>query len=446
MAGPAQENQAIQAPASRIGRNHIAFFGDYVFFGLALSVVNANTTLPAFMARLTDSKTLIGLVGAIWFGGWLLPQLVAANFLKHRRLKLPHLLVSSWIGRPFFWLYALFLLLGGAQRPALAIALFMVGFAVFVVTDAYAALAYFDLFGKALPAKERSRVAGAGQVVHGLIAIGAGWVVQRLLSESGPPFPFNYAAVFGLAGVFVMAALASSYLILETPAETDETMTRWRDFLPQLGAVIRQDPVFVRATAVRLIAGIHAMATPFYVLYATQVAGQPESAVGLFVISQTLGAALAGAALGFVAARAGAHRVIQISAATELVTVGLAFTLAATGAGNQLGWLFPILFGCLGIIEGSFFLGQFNFMLDIAPAAERPTYMGLTNTLAGVLAIMPLLGGWILERTSYAFLFGLTAVCVLPAIVLSLWLRKPVPRTMATLPGGEAPVPASPKL
>jgi hypothetical protein len=428
MAAPAQEIQAVQAPPGRVGRNHVVFFADYVLFGLSLSVVNANTTLPAFMSRLTDSKVLIGLVGAIWFGGWLLPQLVAANYLKHRRLKLPQLILSGWLGRPFFWLYAALLLLGGAQQPALAIGLFLAGFTVFVVSDAYAALAYFDLFGKAMPARERSRVAGAGQVVHGLLAIAAGWLVQRLLSEAGPAFPLNYAAVFGLAGVFVMASLAISYFIVETPADTDETMTRWRDYLPQLGAVFRRDPAFVRVTSVRLLAGIHGLSMPFYVLYATQVAGQPESAVGLFVTSQTLGAALAGLALGYLAARLGPHRVIQVSATIDLLAAGLAFFLAVTGAGSRLGWLFPILFGCLGVIEGAIFLGYFNYMLEIAPAAERPTYMGLANTLAGGLAVMPLLGGWILERTSYPVLFGLTAACIVPAILLSLRLTKPAPQ------------------
>jgi MFS family permease len=403
----------------------VAFFADYVLFGLSLSVVNANTTLPAFMARLTDSKVIIGLVGAIWFGGWLLPQLVAANYLNHRRLKLPHLLTAGWLGRPFFWLYALFLLLGGSQSPALAILVFLIGFLLFVLTDAYGALAYFDLFGKAMPARERGRVAGIGQLVHGLLAIGAGWLVQRLLSDAGPAYPYNYAAVFGLAGVFVMASLAVSYLIVETPTEVNETMTRWRDYVPQLGAVFRRDRAFVHLTAVRLLAGVHTMAAPFYVLYATQVAGQPESAVGLFITSQTLGAALSGLALGYLSSRTGSQRVVQVSVAFDALAVAIAVALAASGAGARLGWVFPILFGCLGVIEGSIFLGYFNYTLEIAPATERPTYMGLANTLAGVLAAMPLLGGWILEHTSYVFLFGLTGAALLPALYLAARLPKP---------------------
>lgn len=428
MATPAipESTQVIPIQDARTQRrNWTAFFFDYVLFGLSLSIINPNTTLPAFIARLTDSKLAIGLVGAIWFGGWLLPQLVVANYLNHRRLKLPHLLISGWVGRPFFWLYGLFLLLGGANYPLVALVLFMVGFTLFVVTDAYASLAYFDIFGKVMSAKERGRVAGTGQVLHGVLAVAAGSAVLFFLSDAGPPFPINYAAIFGLAGVCVMAALVASYFIVEPPGEGSEKMTRWRDFVPRLGQVFKQDRAFVRLTAVRLLAGIHGMATPFYVIYATQVAGQPEAAVGLFLTAQTLGGAISGLGLGYLATRYGPHRVIQVSAAIDILALVLALSLTLGGLGASAGWAFPILFGLLGIIEGSNFLGYFNYTLEIAPPNERPTYIGLINTLAGVLAAMPLLGGWILERSSYTVLFAVAAIGVTPAVFLAMTLRKP---------------------
>jgi ABC-type sugar transport system substrate-binding protein len=77
------------------------------------------------------------------------------------------------------------------------------------------------------------------------------------------------------------------------------------------------------------------------------------------------------------------------------------------------------------MVEASILLGYFNYVLDIAPEAERSTYIGLTNTLAGLLAAAPLVGGWILEQTSYTFLFGLTAILVLPGVLVALTLPKP---------------------
>jgi hypothetical protein len=405
-------------------RNWLAFFFDYVLFGLALSVLNPNTTLPAFVARLTDSKVLIGLVGAIWFGGWLLPQLFAANYMSAKAKKLPTLIAIGWLGRPFFLLFALFLLWNSATDPTLTLSLFLLGFIIFVVTDSVAALAYFDLIGKVMSAERRSRMFGAAQAVRGVITIAIGWQIQRIMSEQGPGFPANYAAVFGLAGLFLMLALAASYCIVEPPGGAKAAMTRWRDFLPQLVTILRHDRIFVHITLVRLLAGLHMLAASFYVIFATQVAGQPEAAVALFFTAQTIGGALAGLLFGAVAARLGTRRVVQLSATCDLLAIGLALTLALTGAPQTLAWFFPLIFGLLGMIESAMMLGYFNYVLDIAPETERATYIGLSNTLAGALAIAPLVGGWILEQTSYTVLFGLAAVVVLPAVMLAWSLPK----------------------
>lgn len=427
-----QEPALASAPAitRHARRNWLAFFFDYILFGLALSVLNPNTTLPAFAARLTDSKVLIGLVGTVWFGGWLLPQLFAANYLSAKAQKLPTLIGVGWIGRPFFLLFALYLFFSGATSPALTLGLFLLGFIIFVVTDSAAALAYFDLIGKVMSAEQRSRMFGAAQAVRGVITIGIGWQIQQIMSAQGPGFPVNYALVFTLAGIFLMIALAASYCIVEPPGEAKATMMRWRDYLPQLGTILRHDRIFVRITLVRLLAGLHMLAASFYVIFATQVAGQPESAVALFFTAQTIGGAIAGLLFGVVAARLGTRRVVQLSATLDLAAITLALTLALTGAPAALAWLFPLIFGLLGMIDSAMMLGYFNYVLDIAPETERATYVGLSNTLAGALAVAPLLGGWLLEQTSYSVLFGITALVVLPAVLLAWSLPAP-PATQA---------------
>jgi MFS family permease len=56
---------------------------------------------------------------------------------------------------------------------------------------------------------------------------------------------------------------------------------------------------------------------------------------------------------------------------------------------NTLGWSFN------------------NFVLDIAPAKDRSTYVGLANTLTGILVLAPILGGALLQLTSYGALFAI---------------------------------------
>ncbi|MBI3764761.1 MAG: MFS transporter [Chloroflexi bacterium] len=425
-------------------RNRLAFFADYVLFGLGLTFASGSTILPAFAARLTDSKILIGAVGSVLFGAWLLPQILAANYLSDKREKYPHMIRGSWVGRPFFWLYAIFLVLGGAAYPALALVLLLIGLAIFSAMDAYVALAWFDLFGKAMPPNERGRVVGLGQLVNGLLAVGAGWLVNYLLSENGLAFPYSYAIIFTLAGICFMASLLACYYIVELPGEVKETMAAWRDYIPQLGAVFKHDRSFARFNAVRLLAGLHGMATPFYVIYATRVAGLPDSSIGVFLTAQTIGTALAGIGLGLVADRKGSHRVIQISSVLEVVAVIAALVLALGGFRASVGWIYPLIFAIIGIVEGSLMLGYFNYLLDISPSDNRPVYMGLTNTLAGLLVIMPLIGGWILEHFSFTALFALTAIGIIPAAFLAFTLPKAVRHEPAPVSHGvEASLPAA---
>src|SRR5687768_18391669 len=55
------------------------------FFGVAIGFVSFSTILPLFVASMTTSATLIGLVPAIHAAGWLLPQLFTANHTARLR-------------------------------------------------------------------------------------------------------------------------------------------------------------------------------------------------------------------------------------------------------------------------------------------------------------------------------------------------------------------------
>jgi len=69
--------------------------------------------------------------------------------------------------------------------------------------------------------------------------------------------------------------------------------------------------------------------------------------------------------------------------------------------------------------------GFINLVLELAPPEERPTYIALTNTLCGVLLVVPFLGGWLLQATSYPVLFAATVGGVVLGLVLSFRLEEP---------------------
>src|SRR4026208_2192360 len=98
--------------------NVVVGLSDGGFFGIALGFASFGTILPLFVASMTDSATLIGLVPAIHGAGWLLPQLFTANHTARlRRYKRTVLLMTIHERVPFvgFAIVALFLSKIGLQ-------------------------------------------------------------------------------------------------------------------------------------------------------------------------------------------------------------------------------------------------------------------------------------------------------------------------------------------
>ena len=428
----AQANET-ERGAQVLRRNAAAFVIDYAFFGMGLAFAGTSTTLPALAARLTSNAVLIGLVGALWNGGWLLPQIAAAHYLTAKPRKLPVAIAVSWVGRPVFLVLALFLLMGGIRWPAVALTFLLAAVFYFAATDALVAVAWFDVLAKTIPGKLRGRVVGIGQLLSGLLSLGAGAAVRALLAEGGPPFPVNYALILILATAAFFISTGSFYFIHEPVDAVPAERPQLGHVLPRLVRHLREDSRFRQLTVVRLLIGLSAMPLPFYAVYATLERGLPEASIGFFLVALTVGGLVAGLVLGPVADRQGAHRVVQLMGLFQFLAPVLALLASrvANTSPQTLTALFALVFLFLGIGDGSTMLGVLNYVLEIAPSADRTSYVGLTNTLAGMIILYPIIGGWIATRWGYEAVFALAAVVILIGGVLALWLPSPSPMQAA---------------
>ena len=419
----------LQPPTSNphYRRNFICFVLDYVFFGVGLAFISQTTVLPSFVSQLTDSAPLIGLASTIQTGAWLLPQLIAASYLADKDRKKPYLMLPAAIGRPVFWLLAGVLFVAGDLSPTLILGLFFIGLAVFMSTDALAAVAWFDIMSKAIPPTRRGRLFGIGQFFSGLLTVGAGAVVNALLGPQGPPFPRNYALLFFLAGLSFFVSLATMIFLREPVEPTQNERLPWNAFLPKLLTVLRENRTFSLVTALRLLMGLNGMALPFYVVYATEELQLGIEAIGLFLSSQVVGGILAGFVWGYLNERSGSRIVIQCSTVMALASPLLALLMGPIGrlAGASTIYVYSLIFLAIGALNSSMMPGFINFVLELAPPEERATYIALTNTLCGVLLVVPFLGGWLLQATSYPVLFAVTAVGIALGLVLTLRLEEP---------------------
>jgi MFS family permease len=75
----------------------------------------------------------------------------------------------------------------------------------------------------------------------------------------------------------------------------------------------------------------------------------------------------------------------------------------------------------------SYMPGWTAYVLEWAPEVDLPIYVGVTNTMNGITALVSVLGGALLQWTgnNYTLLFAVTAIGTLATLPISLTLPEP---------------------
>jgi MFS family permease len=389
-----------------------------------LAFASVNSVLPAFAGQLTSSQPLIGLTSTIFYGGWYLPQLFVGRLIAGRARQKPTM-IASLSGRAAFWVLGLALWLRPGMRPNGALGLFYACLTAWILTDAVASLTVADVMARSVPLERRGSMMGLGQFLGGLGGIGAGALVGTIVASPGLAFPTNYALLFILTGVWFVPATILLVSVRERPAvieggaDEGQAEGHWM-------RVISSDRGFRRYTACRVLYGIGSMAAPFYVGHAQRVLGLPEASIGTMVMAQVLATTAVSLGMGFISDRWGPRRVITIGTGAAVAAPLLALGLHLSGR-PELAWAYPVVFVALGVAGSAVWSGFFNYLISSAPDGIRTTYVGLGNTIAGLVTLAPVVGGWLLEASSYTVLFAVTAAVVSAGFVLSFRLRRIAP-------------------
>jgi MFS family permease len=422
------------APRTDHRRNVVAYVFDYLFFGGGTSFASQATVLPSLVRALTGSAPLVGLVSTLATGGWLIPQLFAANLIAGRARLKPAVLAPAIVSRVLFLLLPPALLLFAPGRPGAALAVFFCIYALFWALDGVASVSWLDLMGRLLTAQERARMIGAGQAGGGILGIGIGLVVTVVLASPRLRFPANYALLLALGGVsFVFSAVAFA-TVREQPMPSARRPLPWPSYFRRLFGVIRDDREFRRVVAAQLVLGASGLAMPFYVLFGADRLGFAPSSIGVFTSFQVAGGILAALGMGRLAERRGSRSVMRLWGFLTAVTpvAALAFpALAAVVPSAVLPFLYGAVFVVAGAQGNANMSGFISWVLEYAPASERPMYIGFANALSGTSLVMPILGGLLVSAAGYTALFAAAAAAALAGLALTLRVieprRRPVP-------------------
>ncbi|MCL4505747.1 MAG: MFS transporter [Chloroflexi bacterium] len=420
-------------------RNILVYMGDTIAFLTGLSFIPATTVLVGLASRLTGDKALIGTVAMSWSVSWLIPQLVAARLVHGKHRQKPYLVIPSIIGRQMMLVFALWLVFSGAAPALLTVWVLIAAVVVFNICDAIAGISWFDMMSRNLTPRQRGRTIGLGQLIGSIAGIGSGLIVERLLAPGGLPFPLNYAVIFVCAWIGFMASLVIILFLRENPM-SEETVKQSHEgsFFTHIREALRSDEVYRRLLLSRILTGLENMTAAFYVVFITNRLSLPDSAIGVFSVAFIVGGILGVALFRVLAERYGARRVIhaatllQFSAPLLACIVAIYPPLAQASPGLAYA-IFIVILASNGAVGRSAILGFSGYTIDRAPARRRAIYVGVFNTLGGVVALSPVVGGFFLdavarslgESTGYVLMFGAVALCAGIGALISFGLPQP---------------------
>jgi MFS family permease len=399
---------------------------DVTSFWFSASFISSSTIMPLFVSKLTSDPLPIGLIAVIAQGGWFLPQLFTANAVEQLARKKPVVVnLGLFIERVPVWVMASAALLA-VQSPLLALTVFMGGYAWHCFGAGAASTAWQDLIARIFPVNRRGRFLGLSMFIGaGIGALGAGlsaWLLETF------PFPTNFLYIFIIAAVGVTISWCCIALTRETaqPVSAAHRQSN-RQFWAGLPDIVRQDHNFRRFLIARMLLAMGSMGCGFVTVAAVQRWHISDADVGLYTAALLAGQTVANLAFGLLADRFGHKLCLEVGALAS----SLAF--AAAWLAPSPSW-FYVVFILLGIAAGAVTISGMLVVLEFCEPRRRPTYIGIAGTGAGIFgAASPLLGVWLAD-IGYGWLFAVSAVVNLAAMIaLRWWVKEPRQAAQALL-------------
>ena len=416
-------------------RQHLRYnikvgMADGGFFGMALGFASFGTILPLFVASMTDSATLIGLVPAIHAAGWMLPQLFTAKHTSRlRRYKRTVLFMTIHERIPFlgFAIVALLLPTIGVQA-GLALAFLMLIWQG--LGGGFTANPWTSMISKIIPPENRGTFIGTQAAVANLFISGAAVSAGYLLDFFNSPLDF--AICFFIASFFFTVswfalALTREPEDMEKVIEADQP-SLWKG----AGRILQRDRNFSWFLVSRFLSQFATMGFSFYVVYALRRFDADAVILGYLTATLTIAQTIANVSMGWFGDRLG-HRSMLILGASAATLSSLLAWLA-----NSINWFFPI-FILAGFANVSIWTNGMTMATTFSGENERPFYIGLAQTLtAPATIIAPLLGGWIADQFGFGPTFSISTILSMVMMAI-LWFIVKDPHKVQKL---EVPSPA----
>jgi MFS family permease len=376
---------------------------DGACFWFGMSFFSSEIILPLFVSHFTNSPLIIGLISFLGWAGVLLPQLFMANAVERApRKKFFPVTLGFFLERVPIFLLAPMAWFLAANRPTAALVMFFVLYAWHCLGAGTISVGWQDMIAKIIPVEKRGRFFGITNFIGNGTGILGSLALPFVLERYA--FPMGYVISFTVAAALVFLSWVFISLTREPVVPNRKPPVSQLAYMRSLPDVLRRDRNFRMYLVSTIAFMLSGMATGFLVVFAVRTWSLPDAEASGFTVALQIGLAAANLFFGFLSDRKGHKLNLEICAA--LSTLSLVLAIAAPGP----LWFFPIFF-LRGAVSAGTFISGISIVYEFTNAENRPTYIGLANTIPGLAgAIAPLIGGWLAGAVSYKAMFVVSAV------------------------------------
>lgn len=410
--------------------NFIVNAMDGASYWFGYSFISPTIILPLYISHFTSNPLVFSLIPFLSTAGFLIPQLFTANFVERApRKKIFPVNIGFFLERLPIFVLTITAALFAKDRPVLALAMFLGCYIWYTFGAGLIIVGWQDMVAKVIPVENRGRFFGITNFIGNASGILGALAVPFLMERF--TFPEGFVVAFIAASVLFFISWFSLSLTREPPLKIAKPHVSQLEYLRSLPKIVRRDRNFLRYLIFQIIFSVSGLASGFLIVYSSKTWSLSDSQASGYVIAMQVGQALANLLFGFMADRKGHKLVLELSAAISALSFALSFFAPSPV------WFYPIFF-LRGASMAASLISGISIVYEFTTPADRPTYIGLANTIPGIAgSVAPLFGGWLAGGSGYPLTFALSAITGLASYVVLHWMVREPRHTDPVVVSGE---------
>ena len=385
------------------------------FLSISTTIAEPHTILPLIISHFGGGSILIGFFSSLLRGGAVIVQLYAAFHAQSYPYMLKYLRRVFVIRFISWFLIGVALYVFGDDYPNASLFSIGIGLFIFSFSAGFGAIYFKEITAKIFTHKFRGKTMAVRQFFSAFAAIisgaGTGYIISSFEA------PLSYAVLF-MVSAFLMAIGLFAFGTVSEPKKEKVTKKEnsFKQFLKNAMATLKGDKNLQIQVTTFLLAYSYLFALPFIVIDANTKIDIDGTTIGLLITAQMVGAMISNFAWGKLSGNGHNKLIANITISMTILAILLAFF-----ASSLITYM--VIFFIIGASIDGNRIASGNLILILAPEEKRPVYSALQTNITSFGMFFSLLGGVLLNFTSFTTLYIFTLICLCISLYISFKLK-----------------------